>query len=374
MSRFSIGRRRVIAVLALTSVLLITLDAQDNPVIEDLRRGFGAVFAPVQDAVRVVAEPIEDAWRGVTEFDRLEQENVQLREELARQEGAFLAALATFRDAQELLALNGVEGLQGIESVTARVIGESPSNFSQTVEINRGSDDGLRVGMAVVDAVGLVGRITSVSSDRALVMLITDAEYAIGVRVVNDPDLSVGEPGGGADAGVPVTAPSGMAPGENTTTTTTTTVPPTTVSPETVAPGDPTASIPPAETTTTVFAVPGNPLAPPSETAAPTTVAPDALPATERGGFFGRGPRQAPEVEFVRERVRFGEIKVGAIVQTAGGSTSPAPEGIVIGTVQRKILRSSAAGPVLEVKVAARLSDLNFVRVLLYQAASDVDR
>lgn len=358
MSRFTISRRRAIAILALTSVLLITLDAQGNSVIDATRRAFGAVFAPVQDAVRAIADPIENAWRGVIEYDDVKEENVRLKDELARQEGAFLAALASFRDAQELLAMNGLEGLQGIESVTARVIGESPSNFSQTVEIDRGSNDGLRVGMAVVDAVGLVGRITSVSSDRALIMLVTDAEYAIGVRVVNDDGLVVDEPGADPESSVPVTTPSGLAPGTNTTTTTTTT------------------TIPPlatnSTTTTTILAAPGNPLGPVIET---TPAAPlDTLPASERGGFFGRGPRRAPEVEFVRERVRFGEIKVGAIVQTAGGSTSPAPPGIVIGTVQRKILRSTTAGPVLEVKVAARLSDLNFVRVLLYQAASDVGR
>lgn len=359
MSRFTISRRRAIAILALTSVLLITLDAQGNSVIDGTRSAFGAVFAPVQDAVRAIADPVENAWRGVIEYDDVKEENVRLKDELARQEGAFLAALASFRDAQELLAMNGIEGLQGIESVTARVIGESPSNFSQTVEIDRGSNDGLRVGMAVVDGVGLVGRITSVSSDRALIMLVTDAEYAIGVRVVNDDGLVVDEPGADPEASVPVTTPSGLAPGTNTTTTTTTT---------TTIPALPTNT----STTTTILAAPGNPLGPVIETtpAAP----PDSLPASERGGFFGRGPRRVPEVEFVRERVRFGEIKVGAIVQTAGGSTSPAPPGIVIGTVQRKILRSTTAGPVLEVKIAARLSDLNFVRVLLYQAASDVGR
>ncbi|NCX21840.1 MAG: hypothetical protein EBX17_01400, partial [Betaproteobacteria bacterium] len=35
---------------------------------------------------------------------------------------------------------------------------------SQTVEINQGSDRGLRVGMPVVNAAGLVGRITWVDN------------------------------------------------------------------------------------------------------------------------------------------------------------------------------------------------------------------
>jgi rod shape-determining protein MreC len=367
MTRFSISRRRAIAILALTSILLITLDVQGNPVIERVRGAFATLFAPLQDGVRVVTRPIENAWIGITDADDLREENARLKDELARQEGTVLAALASLRDAQELLALNGVEGLQDIESVTARVLGESPSNFSQTVEINRGSDDGIRVGMPVVDAVGLVGKITAVSPDRAVVMLVTDAEYAIAVKVVNNPNL------GGTAVGAtttttqpPTTAPSGLPPGQNATTTTSTTTTTTTLAP------DATTTVPvDASTTTTVAALPGDPLGPVPEAITTTTIGLTDLPATERGGFFGRGGRQAPEVEFIRERIRFGEIRVGAIVQTAGGSNSPAPENIVVGTVQRKIERSSSAGPVLEVNVAARLDDLNFVRVLLYQAASD---
>jgi rod shape-determining protein MreC len=368
MTRFSISRRRAIAILALTSILLITLDVQGNLAIERVRSTFATLFAPLQDGVRVVTRPIETAWIGITDADDLREENARLKDELARQEGTVLAALASLRDAQELLALNGVEGLQDIESVTARVLGESPSNFSQTVEINRGTDDGIRVGMPVVDAVGLVGKITAVSSDRAVVMLVTDAEYAIAVKVVNNPNLSGTAVGATTTTTQPpTTAPSGLPPGQNATTTTSTTTTTTTTIPVETT----TIPVDGGTTTTAPVALPGDPLGPLPEAITTTTIGLADLPATERGGFFGRGGRQAPEVEFIRERIRFGEIRVGAIVQTAGGSTSPAPENIVVGTVQRKIERSSSAGPVLEVNVAARLDDLNFVRVLLYQAASD---
>ena len=367
MARISISRRRAIALLALTSILLVTLDVQGNPAIERVRGAFGTLFSPLQDAVRVVTRPVENAWVGITEADELREENERLRDEIARQEGTVLAALASLRDAQELLALNGVEGLQDIDSVTARVIGESPSNFSQTVEINRGSNDGIEVGMPVVDAVGLVGKITAVYPDRSIVMLVTDAEYAIAVKVVNNPSLDE-DPAAAASTTTqpPTTAPSGLPPGQGaTTTTSTTTTTTTTLAPES------TTTIPDASTTTTAVEIVGDPLGPVPEAVTTTTIGIDDLPATERGGFFGRGADTAPEVEFVLERIRFGEIRVGAIVQTAGGSTSPAPENIVVGTVQRKVERSSSAGPVLEVRVAARLDDLNFVRVLLYQAASD---
>ena len=109
MATYSVGRRRTIALLALTSVLLMTLDVQDNFLVNGLRRTFTLVFEPVQDAARVVTRPVENAWRSFTEFDELQDELLRLQDKLDQQEGAFIAALATARDAQELLALNGID-------------------------------------------------------------------------------------------------------------------------------------------------------------------------------------------------------------------------------------------------------------------------
>ncbi|MFZ9158709.1 MAG: rod shape-determining protein MreC, partial [Ilumatobacteraceae bacterium] len=149
---YSVSRRRAVALLALTSILLITLDQQGNGVVGGARNVFGWIFHPVEEATRVVARPIENAWRGMTNYGELEDENQRLQDQLDQQEGAFIAALAIVRDAQELLALNGIDNLVDVSSVTAQVIGGSPSNFSQTVEINQGSDRGLQVGMPVVNA------------------------------------------------------------------------------------------------------------------------------------------------------------------------------------------------------------------------------
>ena len=156
--------------------------------VDGARRVFGAMFAPIQESARVVTRPIENAWRGITDYGDLAEENRRLQELVDQQEGAFIAALATVRDAQELLALNGIDDLTEISSITAQVVGEAPSNFSQTVEINQGSGDGLRVGMPVVNAGGLVGKVTQVFANRAIVMLVSDATYAVPVQIINLPE------------------------------------------------------------------------------------------------------------------------------------------------------------------------------------------
>ena len=382
MPNFSVSRRRALALLTLTSVLLITLDLQGNSVVDGARRVFGAVFAPIQESARVVTRPIENAWRGITDYGDLAEENRRLQELVDQQEGAFIAALATVRDAQELLALNGIDDLTEISSITAQVVGEAPSNFSQTVEINQGSSDGLRVGMPVVNAGGLVGKVTQVFANRAIVMLATDATYAVPVQIINLPE---------SETSTTTTSTSTSTSSTTTSTSSTTTSTSTTLVPGAV-PGATTSAFPdlsgPAGPSTSGPSTSG----PSTSIGSLTTVAPtlnqganqtpnqtpnqtsttidiDSLPATEIGALRGRGADQAPIVEFVEQSSRFGEIRVGAVVITAGGSKSLAPRGIVVGRVVKILERPGTAGAILEVRLSARLTSLNFVRVLLYQPA-----
>ncbi len=353
MAEYSVGRRRTIALLALTSILLMTLDVQDNFLSNGVRRAFTLVFEPVQDAARVVTRPVENAWRSFTEFDELQAELFQLQDRLDQQEGAFIAALAAARDAQELLALNGIDNLADISSITAQVIGDTASNFSQVIEINQGSDRGLRVGMAVVNAAGLVGKVTEVFAKRSLVMLATDVAYAIPVQVINPPNVDTTE------SQTTTTSP-------QTTTTTTTLAP-------VEAESSTNAAVPGAGVT--IPTLPPTIAPDPAATTVPVTTAAPAfdiidfedLPASETGAFRGRGPDRPPVVEFIEQNSRFGEIKVGALVITSGGAASLAPRGIVVGRVVKITERSGTSGAVLEVRLSARLSTLNFVRVLLYQ-------
>ncbi|MBJ7272061.1 MAG: rod shape-determining protein MreC, partial [Ilumatobacteraceae bacterium] len=171
----------------LSSIILITLDLQNSSAISGLRSVFGVVFRPIESTTRVITRPVSNIWNGIVNYNNVLDDNDRLREKIAQQEGATIAAAASVRLSQELLALNGLPTLAGINAVTAQVIGDSPSNFSQTIEINQGSESGIRVGMPVLNAAGLVGKITQVSTDRSVVMLITDPDFALSIKVVNAP-------------------------------------------------------------------------------------------------------------------------------------------------------------------------------------------
>ena len=371
---YSVSRRRAIALLALSSILLITLDLQGNSVVHGLRNVFSTIFQPIQSSASVLTRPLGNTWQGITNYGELEAENARLQDQLDQQEGAFIAALATVRDAQELLALNGIDNLADISSVTAQVVGGSPSNYSQTVEINQGSDRGLRVGMPVVNAAGLVGRITWVDNNRSLVLLAHDSLYAIPVQVVNQPDI--------VPATTTTTTTSTTTTSTSTTTSTTTLAPVAPLSTAVVDPNAITTSSTTAIATSTTVDLSGidfGALAPTTTgvivTIAPgttaggptTTINIDDLPVAETGIFRGRGIDNAPVVELIDQNSRFGEVQVGALVITSGGSQSLAPRGIVVGRVIKIVERTGTSGAVLEVRLTAKLTALNFVRVLLYQ-------
>jgi len=346
-------RRRAIILLVLTSIILITLDLQNSSAISGLRNIFGALFRPVESTTRVVTRPISNAWHGVFDYNDVLDENDRLRERVAQQEGATIAAAASVRLAQELLALNGLPTLAGINAVTAQVIGDSPTNFSQTIEINQGSESGIRVGMPVLNAAGLIGKITKVYGDRSVVMLITDPDFALSVKVVNSPRQTTTTTIAKSNAAVPspvvpVEPDSSLEIDASTTTTTTTTT--------TIAGFTPSV--------TTLPAVP-------SGVSSITVPLASDLAVRETGVIEGRGPSRQPTVRFISNAVRFGDIQVGVPIVTAGGSRSLAPPDILIGTVARVVERLGSAGPVLEIELVADLTNLSFLRVLLYQPITE---
>lgn len=354
MARSRTNLTRAILLLALTAVFLITLDLADSNSTSRVRRVFDTVFSPLEGVTRVVTRPVSNAWNAVRDYDEVVEENDRLREQIALQEGAAVAAAASVRLSQELLALNGLPTLAGINSVTAQVIGETPTNFSQTVEINQGADSGIKVGMPVLNAAGLIGKVTEVFADRALVMLISDPDYALSVKVVTKssrtpvtlPPLRT-EDAPTVDSVLDTTDTSSTSSTSTTTTTILGFTPGTTTIPAEVAAG--------AATNITV------PIA-------------SQLAVRETGILEGRGPGTRPIVRFLDASTRASAIEVGAPIVTAGGSRSLAPPDIVIGVVSRVVERLGTAGPVLEIDLVADLSSLSFLRVLLYQPITESGR
>jgi rod shape-determining protein MreC len=367
----------VILALLLTAALLLAIDLNGTTMFDRVRDGFSRVMSPIEDAAEVVTEPVQRAWRAIAEYDDLQRENEALQDQVDRLIGTQASAQASVLEYQELRALFNLPSLSGIDTEVAQVIGRSPSNFDQIVEINKGRNANVAVGMPVVNQAGLVGRVTSVTDETAKVMLITDARYTVAVEIV----------AGTGEEMEPTrnTSPSGRTNSElrdlASTTTTTDAVPESengdgqNADTET----DTDTTLPDASSVTTVPGTTAPPTTVPepettsatSTTTTTTTTVPE-LVEKEFGALGGRGSERLPQVRFLQDNPSLAVLAVGDLVETAGGSESLAPPNIPVGRVVNRADRPGVAGPLLEVEPHADLSKLNFVRVVLYRPLSEV--
>ena len=206
------GSRFTLAILLLTSVTLISLDARGYEPLSNLRKAATAVIQPFRNIASTVFDPVADAWESLSEGDTLEKENALLRDQLSElleyrvtTEGA-VEELAALRTQLEL------ENLGGQETIVAEITARSVSNFDPYIlEIGKGTQSGIRDGMAVVSVGGLIGRIEDPGLRSARVRLITDPNVNIGVLAVGTNEVGILSGGGVGQPlrvsdGIPVSA------------------------------------------------------------------------------------------------------------------------------------------------------------------------
>jgi cell shape-determining protein MreC len=337
-----------VALLVLSAVLLISVDRDGSLLLDRVGRGFAVVTSPFERAATAVATPLRNVWIGITEADDLRRENDALHDQLERQRGAEIEAMALIREYYALLDLNRLESVAQLNNVTARVIGSAPNNFQNTIEIDRGSADGILVGMTVVGGAGLVGKITQVFENRSIVLLVTDPTYTMTAAVFTGDVPPLDD----TDTATENTTVSGR-PVTDLTTTTTTTTTSTTLPPDpNVATTGPTTSTLPALVTTT---------RPPVEV------------ARETGFVRGQGADQLLVLSSIDETIAFNQLGPGSIVKTAGGRSDLAPAGIVIGEIEAIVNQTGSRAPLITVIPSTNFDRLIFVTVILYIPAPSDD-
>ena len=196
--RRSRRNRFFLVLLTLTSITVLTLDYRGagDGALESVRETARDTFAPLQAAADRVVSPVAGVFGAMRDFGDLRSENARLRRQLDEARAQAIRGADADREREGLLQLQGLDYTGGLDSVPARVISTVPTNFQLTVTIDRGTDARLDVGMPVVTAAGLVGRITEVSKLRATVLLITDSQSNVGVRLANSGEQGVARGGG----------------------------------------------------------------------------------------------------------------------------------------------------------------------------------
>jgi rod shape-determining protein MreC len=163
----------VAAILLIVSLTILSYSAVRLSETGLLRKMVLETAAPIEDAINISLKSLHDTWKRYLFLVGLEEENRRLRrekallsEQLNRYREGYLEGIRL----QKFLAIK--DGFQ-YRTVAARVIDSNRTSLFKTLLINKGTSEGLRVGLAVLSDQGAVGRIieTSWHASRVLLML-----------------------------------------------------------------------------------------------------------------------------------------------------------------------------------------------------------
>ncbi|RLE15918.1 MAG: hypothetical protein DRJ28_02820 [Actinobacteria bacterium] len=196
---FSSSGRRIdrVTVLFLSLVavgfIVATFDVRSSGdgVAEVLREGTQSIFTPLQEGVDFVTRPVIGFVDGVSNLAGLRDENERLADRVRELEGQVQATEALEEQVIQLEAILGLAVPDELATVAARILSSGPSAFDNVRYIDKGSDDGIVAGQAVVDEDGLVGRVDLVSAGAARIRLITDPVVSVGVRVLSTNETGI---------------------------------------------------------------------------------------------------------------------------------------------------------------------------------------
>jgi len=169
----------------LLSLVLITLSFRsgEDGQLSGVQSAGATVLKPFAVGFERLAQPFRDTYEWAdslltarSEADRLRAENRELRQrafqsEFALQENEYLRGLQDYID--------GPRFPDDFQPVSAEVISRPAGAFTQAIVIAAGSRNGIRVDDPVVNADGLVGRVTRVASRTARIQLLTDQGAAV---------------------------------------------------------------------------------------------------------------------------------------------------------------------------------------------------
>lgn len=171
----------ILLMLLLAQLILVAYQVRTGQDVRLLRIWVVSAVTPV---ARLLASASDSASSLASDYVALwgvRRENARLAEEVdrLRMENRFLRSeLATAERAQ---ALSEFQARTPSRTIAARVIGAGPALDSRVLLVDRGSSSGVRPGMAVINADGIVGKVTAAFPTASQVLLVTDKGFAAGV-------------------------------------------------------------------------------------------------------------------------------------------------------------------------------------------------
>ena len=174
----------MLAVLVGFSLILLTAyfgESSSSP-LHSVQRGIVEVFSPIQEGASKVLSPVRDVagWFSDTihaksQADQLRKQNEKLQAQVSQYKQAWIEN----QQLRNEVRLENTIGISNYKPVSADVISRDPTLWYLTLEVDKGSQDGVRVNDPVLGDGALVGKISTVAPTVSFITLITDHSSAV---------------------------------------------------------------------------------------------------------------------------------------------------------------------------------------------------
>ncbi len=180
-----IPRRPTLLFIVVLSVLfvLMSLSSRTRYIGETrtlAERSVMTIFSPVPKLVNLIGGTASDMYHGYLDMRRAVNENLLLNRKVAALTAENLKLRQTESDLRRIRGLLGYSEQIAMQTSLGHAVMLDTSGRFKSLIIDRGSDDGVDVNDAIVNANGLIGRVILTTKDMAKIQLITDANCSVG--------------------------------------------------------------------------------------------------------------------------------------------------------------------------------------------------
>ncbi len=171
-------------------IALMIVDHRFNH-LEVVRSNISVMLFPLRYLVSLPALTGNWASEWFTSHIELVAETNQLHSEL-RLLNARLQKMQVLQEENgRLRNLLGSSRKLADQVIVAELLSVNQNPYRQLIEINRGTNDGVNIGQAVIDDFGVMGQVIHTSSDSATIILISDPDHATPVQFIRSGVRSV---------------------------------------------------------------------------------------------------------------------------------------------------------------------------------------
>jgi rod shape-determining protein MreC len=177
-----------LAVIAgiIVGLILLTLSLVAPQQFQRVRGAALDVTSPVTGGLHEVAATVEGVFTGAGNYWDAARQNSELKRENKAMLQRMVEAKAIFQENRQLKATLNLREHERATIAVGRIVGSSFNSPRRFAILSAGTSDGVRIGMPVRSADGLVGRIIDAGALASRVLLVSDRANIVPARLLRN--------------------------------------------------------------------------------------------------------------------------------------------------------------------------------------------